>query len=1127
MPSNGDDVIINNGHTITFGLNTAAVNTLTINAGGTLTGANGSNKPLIVGNGSGGIDLTNNGTISFQTTVAGTSVSRNIIKLQNSSKWAGSGTWDLYSIDLNNRALTFDTSAPMTVSVSAAAPFAHQNTITTPSNVTWNFDGLGPQTIPLANFTHGGLQTGGSGSKTVASGNLTLSGSLTIGVGTTFDAAANNPTVTLAGNLTNYGSFNAGIGTYTFNGSSAQSVGGPSSALSFKNLVLNNGAGLTTSLDLGVSGVLTLTSGTLSTSGSAVVNPTASCLTSVFRAGGWVAGLLKKTIPTGSPTCLFEVGDASVYRPISGVSFTSVTAPFSVTGSVSQSSGKHPAIGSSRLSPTRGVNRYWTLTNNGPGSPFANYGAVFNFVAGDLDAGVLTADLLWSRYSSGTWSTPATGTQTSTSTQVNGQTSFGDFAIGSPITVDHYELSLATSSLSCLPTTVTVTACQNSAAPCTSPVTSLAGQTLSLSTSGATLGATTLTFDATGVVTTTLSYPTAADNTGVAVTLSGEQTAASNARQCCPNGNSCSAANSCTSTYRSAGFIVSGTANGSAVTLPAQTAGIASAIYYLRAVKTNTTTKACEAALSGAQTVNWSLQCNNPTTCSTGTATSLMSLDGGNPTSVLGNPNSNVTGSTPVAMTFDPNGNAPFSFTFGDVGLVTLRASKTVAGAALSGASSAFVTKPASLAITNLKQTASPFLVNPLPTSATDAKFVRAGESFTATVTALTSSGAATPNFGKETTPEAVLLTPTLVLPAGGVAGTLANASLAGTSFAGGSATVSNLSYNEVGIITVTPSLADGDYLGAGSVTGSVSGNLGRFYPDRFVMTPGIPVPACSGVFSYFGQDGFTTPFTLTAMNTSNAVTQNYSGSFARLALTNWSGFGFSSSGLPSGATLSAGATAPVGSWMLGVANVSARHQVSRPSALTATTNVIVNALPVDSDGVSLSAATAVGTSTPLRWGRLRVSNAFGNANASLQVPVIAEYWSGNAWVLNSADSCTTLAASSVALSNPRDAVGNTTATFTSAGAVALSTGSGLLTLAAPNPASRTLSIDLAINLGSTAADQSCLTNHPASTGAAKPWLRGQNGACATTADRDPAARASFGIFTPESKKIVHVREIF
>ena len=47
--------------------------------------------------------------------------------------------------------------------------------------------------------------------------------------------------------------------------------------------------------------------------------------------------------------------------------------------------------------------------------------------------------------------------------------------------MDHYELSLPTSSVTCLPTTVSVTACTNSSSPCTSAATTVSGQSATLS----------------------------------------------------------------------------------------------------------------------------------------------------------------------------------------------------------------------------------------------------------------------------------------------------------------------------------------------------------------------------------------------------------------------------------------------------------------------------------------------------------------------------------------------------------------------------------------------------------------------------------------------------------------------
>jgi MSHA biogenesis protein MshQ len=190
---------------------------------------------------------------------------------------------------------------------------------------------------------------------------------------------------------------------------------------------------------------------------------------------------------------------------------------------------------------------------------------------------------------------------------------------------------------------------------------------------------------------------------------------------------------------------------------------------------------------------------------------------------------------------------------------------------------------------------------------------------------------------------------------------------------------------------------------------------------------------------------------------------------------------------------------------------------------LTAPQSVTLRA--TDTDAVS-SSGYAEG-SMALRSGRLRLSNAFGKASAALQVPVVVEYWGNLSWVPTSDDTCTVIPSASVALSNPRSQTGAVSAATSSATAGALTTGRGVLTLAAPNPAGSSLTLDLSVNLGASTADQSCHASHPSTVGANLPWLRSRNGSCATTWDRDPAARASFGIFSPETRKTIHLREIF
>ncbi|HXA46954.1 MAG TPA: hypothetical protein VNW52_04940, partial [Burkholderiaceae bacterium] len=100
--------------------------------------------------------------------------------------------------------------------------------------------------------------------------------------------------------------------------------------------------------------------------------------------------------------------------------------------------------------------------------------------------------------------------------------------------------------------------------------------------------------------------------------------------------------------------------------------------------------------------------------------------------------------------------------------------------------------------------------------------------------------------------------------------------------------------------------------------------------------------------------------------------------------------------------------------------------------------------------------------------------------------------------------------------------------------ATTLTKGQMNIILNPPSPANGISgSADLAVNLGltGTATDNSCLTIHPATTAANEAYLRGGNGNCAAATTNppsaDPSATATFGIYTPENQRTVHVREIY
>jgi hypothetical protein len=180
---------------------------------------------------------------------------------------------------------------------------------------------------------------------------------------------------------------------------------------------------------------------------------------------------------------------------------------------------------------------------------------------------------------------------------------------------------------------------------------------------------------------------------------------------------------------------------------------------------------------------------------------------------------------------------------------------------------------------------------------------------------------------------------------------------------------------------------------------------FGRFVPDHFALTQGLSTPACGNAFTYFGQDGFTTTFTLTAENASNSLTQNYTGSFAKLSLTDWANYNFTSVSLPAGSLLAASSTAPSGTWSNGSASISAKHQINRPTTLAGETSISVLAAPVDSDSVSM-VASQVAPATPLRYGRINLNSTHGSELLDLNVPMLVEYFNGTEFIANPLDVC-------------------------------------------------------------------------------------------------------------------------
>lgn len=301
--------------------------------------------------------------------------------------------------------------------------------------------------------------------------------------------------------------------------------------------------------------------------------------------------------------------------------------------------------------------------------------------------------------------------------------------------------------------------------------------------------------------------------------------------------------------------------------------------------------------------------------------------------------------------------------------------------------------------------------------------------------------------------------------------------------------------------------------------------NIGRFVPDHFDTTTGFTQGCSNGNFTYSGQ-----PFAVgrvKALNAGGNPTLNYSTATGYAKAVTLCGAATSDSSVNCSSS---------GAWSLANGSIAASAFLANNGyagpvtptitfTTTPTAPAAINVRATDTDGVSSSGYES---QVLLRSGWLRLTSYTGAATSSLQLPVTAYYWSGNSWIKNSSDSCTIIPSAAIARSNYLTGTSAAGSWTTTATGTTLSAGYGYITLAAPAPAGSTGSVSVALNLGGTTADSSCLTNHPATSGAGVPFLRGKNGNCAAsnTYAADPSAVATFGVYTPESTKIMYLREL-
>ncbi len=308
---------------------------------------------------------------------------------------------------------------------------------------------------------------------------------------------------------------------------------------------------------------------------------------------------------------------------------------------------------------------------------------------------------------------------------------------------------------------------------------------------------------------------------------------------------------------------------------------------------------------------------------------------------------------------------------------------------------------------------------------------------------------------------------------------------------------------------------------------------IGRFIPDHFRITAGTTYTDGCGIFTYYNQDpGLITPFVLEAKNAADVTTQYYTGNYAIFGLNNWNNYFFelqplaANQPIPDGVTITASATNPAGTWNSGIANVQARHRITRPTNPVEPRSYRISAQPRGNDGTELVNSTRAEILIPadpnipqprFRLGRLAVTSAHGSELLPLSVPIEVQFWNGNGFVRNRDDICTAIPVTSIVMRNYR---GNLNACETQL-SIATPMNAGLLglRLSAPGVTGNTPntgSVDLEVNLAAAAAGERTCTNAveaPATNGSIN-WF----------GNPDPIGRATFGVYRAP---IIYMRENF
>jgi hypothetical protein len=590
--------------------------------------------------------------------------------------------------------------------------------------------------------------------------------------------------------------------------------------------------------------------------------------------------------------------------------------------------------------------------------------------------------------------------------------------------INHYEIRYPTSQVTCEPASITINACTNSdTASCTLDQTTTSTVTLSAPASSGFTNPITLT---NGTATIALNHYAAGS-----VTLGLTN---STAFSCVKND---SPDPTCQLPFVSSAF---------SFNIPTFYAGRNSGNVAFKAVQASTSNPAvCTPLFAGkTQSINFTNQFVLPPTA--GSESPKLN-------------NVAITTNTPVSLTFDNNGAASMVMTYNDAGVLGISAaySKTDASAGtlnIAGSDNVAVL-PDNIKLTAVGQTACNKVADTVTADNKNKAYAacntykKAGEAFTLSAQAGYLSGStliSTNNFTPQSTVAKPSLQHALLAPS---TGTLSSAwSNTALTFASGTAS-STVAEGDVGVYQyqVTPFVPYPSYqdeatrLTVPESSTNWSDPVGRITPAKLqatitasgALTTDTCVATAAASLGYTGQSlrfAISPTLSVTALGSDGVtVMKNYQNYFAKITSTDAASSGdFIAALLPKNAvnSLTSVATWAAGAWSVPVnaytpvytfaANDQFMFNKTNAPVSPFETGLTVSTL-TDSDKISATPSlpltfyptSSSGVVFNVYSGRLMLDNVNAAETSTLTLPFYMQYWNGSAYVLNTADNCSSL----------------------------------------------------------------------------------------------------------------------